>query len=881
MTSEIEKWYPLGDKFYAGLKLYDTSEWSTFNFNECIAAFCPCGGAIAICRHPTALSMSPGVDKGEVKVFTGSGTYITSISNREDSSMIRAIGWTNDEQLVVVTSQGTITIYSAVGELIDSFYFPDNMVREGIIHAVVWSTGVAALSYALDGTIAGGMFNSFSREGRFFQDFAPTFLTSSPTTFSYIGNTTTDGYTFVIGPDHGGVAILSLLNFSTLEHLIDLSNDPVDFCARSVSEDKPFLGLVSRSGRILVTSLDFSRILLDTTTSVIGCSSTPTSLAWIGNQALSVVFEDGSLGVVAVHNGNTVFHVFDYFNPLLIGSEIDGLRVACLNSIDFICKVPKVVEDTFKFGSVSPTALLYEAFSSFEDNRMDADEIVRCIGSQHLYDASNGLIEAAGFEFNVERQKKLLKAAKFGLLFLLGEQLETENLVDCCKKLKVVNHLKTEKTIGFSMTMKEFNYLTEETLVKRLCMRQQYGLAFELAVFLNQSTRVVHFVLTDWAVQKVKKSADNMTFSSLSNVIRSHVSSLSKGVSLSPIALIAFDLGHNDLAVDLISHEEDPVAQVSTLLEMKRFDNAMKVACEVADVSLLFRVFLSVMEADSRLLRQGQPVLLPNLLREYSLGGQLFGSLYKQVVLSRMGTQREVFSDFFSDFDLKQLFLDQGQPENAAIFLLLRSFYHVSVDERARELSSANVLLSTCLSHLPPVTSTHINKYSLEFCAKVIGDLIKWYTHDTLFFDHKTVNEAFRFQSSLGNLGSCKTISKLYEINDKKSTWLRLRSNAKDRNWSGLNDLAFNVCRGKPAIGFAPFAEVCIEENAFDEAVKYISRITDPVERVDLFLRCKRFDAARQCMSSIKDPSKLMVVKNRISIKDHKSHLLLDEMMGL
>ncbi|KAL0207521.1 hypothetical protein P9112_012149 [Eukaryota sp. TZLM1-RC] len=884
MTS-ISSWSPLGDKYYTKVKLYTPNHWSTINFNECLVSVAPCGGAIAICRDPTALSVAPGVGNGEVKIYSGSGEYMTTIYNQQDPSLIRAIGWTMDERLVVISSHGSICLYTTIGELVDSFHFPDNMVREGILHAVVWETGVAALAYSIDGTVNGGLFSSLEPEGRLFQELPSTQLISSPSCFSFLGHTS-QGITFLVGPDTGSIATLSTLSYTTAldrtSHLGSIApmvnSDVIEHC--SVAPSSSMCAIVTRDSRLVVTNTEFSKFLLSVSLcDLLTIDSPVISVSWCGNHAVVISFEDGTVALVATHHGNPVFHLFDYFSSVGVSSECDGIRAFSANQIDFIARVPSFVEQAFRYGSVAPSSLLLEAYKSFESDKVDCEEMLRCISNEGLESAANDLIDSAGFETCPIRQKLLLRAAHFGLLFLptRKQAVDSCKFVDTCAKLKVLNHLRSANHTGMNLTLTQFNQLSESILIKRLCFRKLFALANTVVQHLELGKEEAQHVLTSWAVHQVKEFSNKVAFITLSRYIREHINNKCPGISLAPIAKASFEFGHQELAIDLIQHEERPSLQVSCLLEMNREDLACEVACRCADVDLIYNVILTVMELDVGLNRQGRPLKLPNLLREFPLAAQLFGSLFKDIMMSQAGSRynEETFVDFLSNFDLKESFLDQGQPEQAALFLVLKSFFQPELDERTHLLSSANVLLSSALPHLPASV-----KPTFDFNCKVIVDMVKLFTHSELLSGESTVSKAAQNHVRLHNSSACKTLTKLFDVNDKKFLWWRLRTYSQQNNWSSLSDLAFNVCRGKPAIGFVPFAEVCIQNQVLDEAVKYIQRIPDPIDRVEMFLRCKRYDSARQCLSSIKDVTRLENVKSRITAKDHKAHLLLDEMMG-
>ena len=74
------------------------------------------------------------------------------------------------------------------------------------------------------------------------------------------------------------------------------------------------------------------------------------------------------------------------------------------------------VEDVFKIGSTTPGAILYDAWDNFEQNNPRAEENIRSIRGD-LAVAVDTCLEAAGQEFDLNRQETLLKVYSYRLFF--------------------------------------------------------------------------------------------------------------------------------------------------------------------------------------------------------------------------------------------------------------------------------------------------------------------------------------------------------------------------------------------------------------------------------------------------------------------------------
>jgi len=105
-------------------------------------------------------------------------------------------------------------------------------------------------------------------------------------------------------------------------------------------------------------------------------------------------------------------------------------------------------QDIFRPGSASPAAILFEASELFERRSPKADEHLRNI-KPDLVGAVDTCIDAAGREYDVGWQKKLLKAASFGKTFL--ELFNPTEFVQMTQTLRVLNAARNYQ-VGIPLT---------------------------------------------------------------------------------------------------------------------------------------------------------------------------------------------------------------------------------------------------------------------------------------------------------------------------------------------------------------------------------------------------------------------------------------------
>ena len=81
------------------------------------------------------------------------------------------------------------------------------------------------------------------------------------------------------------------------------------------------------------------------------------------------------------------------------------------------------------------------------------------------------------------------------------------------------------------------------------------------------------------------------------------------------------------------------------------------------------------------------------------------------------------------------------------------------------------------------------------------------------------------------------------QVPDKRYWNLVVSALGQIGDWNGL----WKFSNGKtPPIGFRPFALVCIQAKNFGQAAKYISRVKDDRNQIDLYLQIKRPREAAQ-----------------------------------
>ena len=175
------------------------------------------------------------------------------------------------------------------------------------------------------------------------------------------------------------------------------------------------LACYAQSGNIFITPPDFQGVCHTFSTE---SKSVPLQMAWCGGDSVVCLWEQGEgkhlLLMVGPHNS---YLNYNYYEPLFLIPEIDGLRIISQSECEMWQLVPSVTVETFQMGSTQPPAILYDATKFFEEENPQADEFIRRIKGD-LAVAVKKCIEAAGYEFTDITQRKLLQVGRLSYLYL-------------------------------------------------------------------------------------------------------------------------------------------------------------------------------------------------------------------------------------------------------------------------------------------------------------------------------------------------------------------------------------------------------------------------------------------------------------------------------
>lgn len=111
----------------------------------------------------------------------------------------------------------------------------------------------------------------------------------------------------------------------------------------------------------------------------------------------------------------------------------------------------------------------------------------------------------------------------------------------------------------------------------------------------------------------------------------------------------------------------------------------------------------------------------------------------------------------------------------------------------------------------------------------------------------------------VGHIKKAQKIKSDFKVPDRRYWWLVIKALAQIRDWGNLEKFS----KDKSPIGYAPFAQVCIECNAFKEAEKYIPRVKDAAERVEFYIQIGYFEEAVETAKQAKNDQLLQYIRSK------------------
>jgi hypothetical protein len=746
--------------------------------------------AIAIVRDedkPHAYR-GPGVSGSSIDVYSCAGTLLRRIS--WDTGSIAGVGWSDDEQLLVVAGDGSVRCYAGLQTDFVPFTLGHGADTEGVVGVKFYGTGFVAL-----------LANNHLISVASYAEPRPKLLAIPPTDPIVSWGLIPPAYSLSRSVE----VILAIGRSLWVVDATDAEDRNFDagpFRHISVSPRAEFLAFYTDDAKVWVVSGDWSEKLSEYDS---GVRTLPTDMQWCGSNAVALAWED-EVHLVGPRSAATKFY-YDAWVHLL--PDVDGLRLLTNSVCEFLHKVPDETVDVFRLGSDAPAAHLLEASTLLDQKSPRADDLIQLIRPS-LPDAVDACIKAAAHEYNIHWQKALLKAASYGKSVL--DLYSSDDFVDTCDTLRVLNAVRFYE-VGLPLSYDQYRRMTPEKLVERLTNRHDYLLALRVADYLHLPTSHIH---GHWAQQKVRVSTDPEEEICALIVKKLHGK---PGVSFEEIARAAHDEGRIRLATELLNYEPRAGKQVPLLLNMKEDTVALDKAIESGDTDLIFHVLLH--------LRKKLPL-----------------ATFFRVINSRaVATALVESSAWDQDRELlKDLYYQDDRRLDGSNLLLSEALAQTDLHSSQDKLKLSSKYLQDSRD-----SSAVFQRQAIDDAAKLLR-LQEQYEKD---LGPREGTPGSAAQSFVG-LSANETIFQLlrqshtkrairvqseFKISDKTYTWLRLRALVSARHWTELEETAKQK---KSPIGWEPFFNEVLAAGNTRVASLFIPKCTtlSVAERVDMWVKC-------------------------------------------
>ncbi|KAJ6998320.1 hypothetical protein NC653_014495 [Populus alba x Populus x berolinensis] len=857
-VSVAAEWQLLINRYYRKPELYPM-RWKHIDLSRNKVACAPFGGPIAIIRDDSKIvQLYAESALRKLRIYNSAGILLSETVWKHPGGRLIGMSWTEDQTLICIVQDGTIYRYNVHCEVLEpNFSMGKECFEQNVVDCVFWGNGVVCL------TEAGKLFC------------IPDFKQIKPCKLAEVGIGAEElpHCMAVIEPQYtvsGNVEVL----LGVGSGIVIVDEDEVKFIDEekiggvvlkiAVSHNGRFLACFMHDGRLVVMNTEFRDFFQYQCESALP----PEQMAWCGLDSVLLYWDDVLLMVGP--SEDSVSYIYD--EPVIFIPECDGVRILSNTSMEFVQRVPDSTVSIFKIGSTSPASLLFDALDHFDRRSAKADENLRLIRAS-LPEAVEACIDAAGHEFDVSRQRMLLRAASYGQAFCrlisnpncifvylysandkiwkemvlgawltkllpmaivleisiwkigFGSNFQRDHIQEMCKTLRVLNAVR-DPEIGIPLSIEQYKLLSAPILIGRLINAHQHLLALRISEYVGMNQEVV---IMHWSCTKITASLA-IPDAALLEILLDKLK-LCKGISYAAVAAHADRSGRRKLAAMLVDHEPRSSKQVPLLLSIAEEDTALMKATESGDADLVYLVLFHIW--------QKRPAL------------EFFGTIQARPLA------RDLFIAYARCYKhefLKDFFLSTGQLQEVA-FLLWKDSWELGknpMGSKGSPLHGPRIKLIEKAHNLFSETKEHtFESKAAEEHAKLlrIQHELEVSTKQPIFVD-SSISDTIRTCIALGNHRAAMRVKTEFKVSEKRWYWLKVFALVNIRDWEALEKFSKEK---RPPMGFRPFVEACIDVDEKAEALKYIPKLVDPRERAEAYARIGMAKEAADAASQAKD----------------------------
>jgi len=739
------------------------------------------------------------------------------------------MGWSDQEQLVIVLEDGNSLIYDIHGKLVRNFLLLEAATTVHILECHFWGNGVVAISSDMQLFVAEGLssadgeagFRKYTLVSGLSQRNPYTSMAIIPPLIARSGL-----LEVMLGTSDNSIRVIDE-NDSEDQLLQDRIQAPITKI--SVAPNGRFLACFRQDGVLTVLSVTFTTKVLDFDTKSL---SRPKEVAWCGEDAVLLVWKNTGIIMVGPY-GDWLNYPFD--GTVQLVAEPDCCRIITSTSCEMLQRVPTSTEAIRRIGSTDPAALLFDACEGFLEGDPKSDENIRSIASTNqLEHAVQSCINAAAAEFDTSRQQALLRAASYGKAFC--QNVDPKEFVETAQKLRVLNDVRRPE-IGLPLTIQQYTRLTPEVLVNRLTVRNFHFLALRICDYLKLKNESV---LVHWASEKVKRlTATDASDDEISQIIKSKLKDYDR-VSYLEVASSAYHMGRRRLATMLLDMEPNPADQVPLLLSMQEEQLALQKAINSEDTDLIYLTLIH--------LERSRPDIdnFFQLVHAYPMATSLLKVYYRNKVTEK---DRRQLHNFLMH---NKLYLEAGVACMDQAYMQTAFIGRLELVKEAVQIFGLN---SKDLSIYKTMTEEQMDLMEIQKALEVRSgrDFLDLSLSETLYnvflLGVENPHEASRW-----NQESSKIIKK-FQVSAKMVCSLKVQCYSRAGQWEQLYKLANER---KSPIGYKAFAAACVKNGQPEaEAEKYIEKISSSEDKFDVSMELGLYKKAVDVAYRLRDISRM------------------------
>ncbi|CAA7052189.1 unnamed protein product [Microthlaspi erraticum] len=831
-VSVAAEWQLLYNRYYRKPEIYQM-RWKHVDLSRNKVACASFGGPIAVIRDDSKIvQLYAESALRKLRIFNSAGVLLSETIWKHPGGRLIGMSWSDDQTLICIVQDGTIYRYNIHAELMEpNVSMGKECFEQNVVECVFWGNGVVCLTeggelFCISDFKTMKPYKLADVPGLIEDDMLqPTCLAVREPQYTMSGNVEVlvgvGEEIFVVDEDEAQSIRFDEPSVEDSEMQNDDYGNLIGAVQKMiVSPNGKFLTLFTHDSRVVVVGMESKKIAID-----YSCESAlpPQQMAWCGMDSVLLYWDEDLLMVGPL--GDPVHYFYD--EPVILIPECDGVRILSNTSLEFLQRVPDSTESIFKIGSTSPAALLYDALDHFDRRSAKADENLRLIRSS-LSEAVESCIDAAGHEFNVTRQRALLRAASYGQAF--SSNFQRDRVQETCRTLRVLNAVR-DPDIGIPLSIQQYKLLTAMVLISRLINAHSHLLALRISEYLGMNKEVV---IMHWACAKITASPSTPE-AHLLEILLDKLQ-LCRGISYAAVATHADNCGRRKLAAMLVEHEPRSTKQVPLLLSIGEEDTALVKATESGDTDLVYLVIFHIWQ-------KRPPLEFFAMIQGRVLARDLF------VAYARCHKH-----EFLKDF-----FLSTGQIHEVA-FLLWKESWEMGKNPMASKgspLHGPRIKLIEKASNLFSQTKEHtFESKAAEEHAKLlrIQHELEVSTKQAIFVD-SSINDTIRTCIVLRNNRAAAKVKSEFKVSDKRWYWLKAFALATIKDWDALEKFSKEK---RPPTGFRPFVEACIDADEKAEALKYIPKLSDLVERGEAYARIGMAKEAADAAAQANDGGELL-----------------------